>query len=74
MGARNQSLPCPQGPLLIAVMEYAPTPYDVVTSMQLYIPQVQFGLHIGGQKKKRKRKIHNRKTQQFYLTTFMVFR
>lgn len=36
-GARTQSLPCPQGPLLIAVMEYAPTPYDVVTSMQLYI-------------------------------------
>lgn len=55
-GARIQSLPCPQGPLLIAVMEYAPTPRDVVTSMQLYIPQVQFGLHIRGQEKKKKKK------------------
>lgn len=49
-GARILSLPCPQGPLLIAlVMEYAPTPCDVVTSMHLYIPQAQSELHIGGQ-------------------------
>lgn len=41
-GARIQSLPCPQGPLL-AVMEQAPTLHDMITSMQLYIPQYSPG-------------------------------
>jgi len=56
MGARIQSLPCPQGPLLTAVMEYALTPHDMVTSMQLYVPQFQSGLRIEGHKKRKKKK------------------
>lgn len=64
-GARIQSLPCPQGPLLTAVREYAPIPHDVVTSTQLYIPQVHTEGHVFGVKKKKNpRKNNNRKTQQ----------
>lgn len=46
IGARILPLPCPQGPLLIAAVEYTAAPRDRVTSTQLPIPQVQFRLQL----------------------------
>lgn len=46
IGARIPPLPCPQGPLLIAAVEYTAAPRDRVTSTQLPIPQVQFRLQL----------------------------